>query len=95
MSTRYRRGRDFEYRVRDELLSRGYWVIRAAGSHGAVDLLALHTSEPMLFVQCKRDGRLPKCEAEELRSLARLYQARAMLACGPKVQLVEVKEVVR
>lgn len=91
--TRYRRGRDFEYRVRDELLARGYYVIRAAGSKGAVDLVALHTSEPTLFVQCKRDGRLPGAEAAKLRALARMYRARPVHARGPKVELVELAEV--
>lgn len=40
--TNYQRGRDFEYRVRDRLLKEGAeYVMRAASSKGAADLIAL------------------------------------------------------
>lgn len=37
----YSAGRQFEYKVRDELIMAGYWCIRAAGSKGAADLVAI------------------------------------------------------
>lgn len=36
-----RRGTTVEYRARDWLREAGYYVVRAAGSHGAFDLVAL------------------------------------------------------
>jgi Holliday junction resolvase len=37
----YRRGRAFEYRVMDYFRKLGFFVMRSAGSHGPVDLVAL------------------------------------------------------
>ena len=51
MGTNYASGRNFEYRVRDWLESRGYTVIRSAGSRGFADLVALAPGE-VLLVQC-------------------------------------------
>jgi hypothetical protein len=50
--TRYAVGRNFEYRVKKHLESKGYFVMRAPQSKGPVDLLAYHNKE-CLFVQCK------------------------------------------
>lgn len=42
MATNYSRGRAFEYRTRDKLMKRGAaYVMRAAQSKGAADLIAL------------------------------------------------------
>lgn len=42
MATNYQRGRAFEYRTRDKLIQRGaVYVMRAAQSKGAADLIAL------------------------------------------------------
>lgn len=57
--TNYARGRNFEYRVRKDLVKRGYVVIRAAQSKGPADLVAVMGQESegrpqwVLFVQCK------------------------------------------
>ncbi len=50
----YSRGRDFEWKVRDDLAENGYSVIRSAGSKGdaKVDLIALKPGQ-LVFVQCK------------------------------------------
>ena len=37
----YSAGRTFEWKVRDALIAAGFWVIRAAGSKGAADLVAI------------------------------------------------------
>jgi len=52
----YRAGRDFEARVRAALEASGWWVVRSAGSQGAVDLVAGREGVWWL-VQCKRGGR--------------------------------------
>jgi Holliday junction resolvase len=41
MNKNYRRGREAEYRAKRLLEAAGYTVIRAAGSHGMFDLVAL------------------------------------------------------
>lgn len=71
MVNRYNAGREFEYRTRDHLTSEGYWVMRAAGSKTKADLIAIKPGQ-VLFVQCKRDGKLPPAERIEVRRLASL-----------------------
>lgn len=68
--TNYERGRRFEYRVRDDLRRRGWWVLRSPQSRSAVDLVALKIDRPALLVQAKMDGRLPPGEWNELWDLA-------------------------
>lgn len=58
MTTNYRRGRDFEYRCRRALEQTWPYVLRSAGSHTKIDLLALKRNHVPVAVQCKRDGRL-------------------------------------
>lgn len=55
--TNYQRGAKVEYRARDQLRALGYYVIRAAGSHGLIDLCALKDGEQPLLIQVKR-GRV-------------------------------------
>jgi Holliday junction resolvase len=50
--TKYERGRDFEYRVRDHLRKCGFFVLRSPRSLGPVDLVALKKGV-ILLVQCK------------------------------------------
>ena len=62
----YARGRAKEYRVKKQLESEGWFVIRSAGSHSIVDLVAFMSaptdSEPsgyllrVRFIQCKPKG---------------------------------------
>ena len=56
MSNRnYSRGRAYEYKAKKELEAEGYQVIRAAGSHGPWDLIAVprDVSKPVRCVQIK------------------------------------------
>ncbi len=76
--SRYASGRAFEYRVRDELRARGYLVIRAAGSKGVCDLVALANGS-VLLVQCKR-GRCSVAERKALWDCARRANAVALIA---------------
>jgi len=76
----YSRGREFEWRTRDELAAAGYDVIRSAGSKSKVDLVALKQGQA-LFVQCKSGASWPgPAERTELRRLANLVGALPIVA---------------
>lgn len=49
----YRQGRGLEWKVRDHLAANGYRVMRAAGSKGCFDLLAVKPQQ-LLMIQVKR-----------------------------------------
>lgn len=53
MNTNYQRGRRAEYEAKKLLEKRGYQVIRAAGSHGPFDLVAIRVGDPVLGLQIK------------------------------------------
>jgi Holliday junction resolvase len=93
--TNYARGRAFEYRVRKELRSKGYVVIRSASSKGAADLVAIRPyttaaaemlgrdirSHWILFVQCKLSAAaMPPVEWNALCKLAEAALAVPVLA---------------
>lgn len=65
----YRIGRAFEYRTRDDLRKRGYWVLRSPASRSALDLIAIKPGT-VLMVQCKRSGALPPGEWNAIYDLA-------------------------
>jgi|TARA_R110000824_G_scaffold131493_3_gene293537 hypothetical protein len=74
----YKRGREFEYKTRDHLLNKmgAIYVMRAAQSKGAADLIALFPRDEwgeskVFVVQCKRDGKLPRAERVKLCSIAK------------------------
>jgi len=56
----YVSGRNFEYRVRDYLISKGYFVVRSAGSKTPIDLVGLKSEHLPLLVQCKHGRNKPK-----------------------------------
>lgn len=78
--TAYRRGAYFERRVKLDMESRGWWVIRAAGSHGPADLVCLKAGEPALLVQVKANALPHKREGIALAALAESIGAEALLA---------------
>jgi len=65
----YKRGRDFEYRVKALLENLGYLVWRSPASKSLVDLVAIKKGI-ILFVQCKRTGYIPFEERKKLKELA-------------------------
>lgn len=75
----YRRGRQFEYRVRDFFKARDYVVTRSPGSKSPIDLIAIGR-ERLFFIQCKRHGALNVKEWNELFALADSVAARPLLA---------------
>ncbi len=78
------RGTAFERKVADDLKSDGYLVIRAAGSHGAADLVAVKPGE-VLFVQVKLGGagQCSPAEWNEFFRLATSVRALPILAYRP------------
>lgn len=69
MTNHYRSGRDFEHRVRDDLLANGYFVVRAAGSKTKADLIAIKPGQA-LIVQCKRTALPSPAERAEIVRIA-------------------------
>ena len=70
MASHYQRGAAFERRVAARLTRDGYHCIRAAGSKGAADIIALKPSQ-VLLVQVKRTNPLlPRPERIALVHLA-------------------------
>jgi Holliday junction resolvase len=57
----YDTGRRWEWQVRDWFRARGYVVIRAAGSHGPADLVALRRGQMPVLIACRatRSGLSP------------------------------------
>ncbi len=78
------RGSAFERKVAAQLTEDGYLVIRAAGSHGAADLVAVKPGQ-VLFVQVKLGGAGACSPAEwnEFFRLASQVQALPILAYRP------------
>lgn len=65
----YSDGRRLEYAARDTLEADGYWVIRAPGSKGKADLVAIKPGQ-ILLVQCKKSKPIGPDERAALRNLA-------------------------
>jgi len=66
----YVKGRTFEYRTQNFLRKKGYYVIRAYGSKGLYDLIAVPSRtitkyqypKLPLLIQCKYNGYVPPGE---------------------------------
>lgn len=68
--TNYSRGRAFEYKVRDFLKKSWPLVVRAAGSKGPVDIVAIRPeTSGVLLVSCKKAAYWPKAEIGVLKAL--------------------------
>ena len=63
--TNYRRGREFEHRVRRMLEGDGYFTVRSAGSRGLFDLVALQPGTIPMLIQVRIDGRLSSGKEEK------------------------------
>ena len=88
MPTQYRRGADFERKLKKYLEELGYFVVRSAGSTGQVDLVAIKRREPqkygegdveLILIQCKL-GKVSFKEALALEMLGAELNARAVIA---------------
>lgn|SRR5215216_243486 len=91
--TNYRNGRAYEYLIRDALEADGYSCIRAAGSKGKADLIALKPGE-ILLVQVKRTNpQLTPLERAGLLELARITGGRPIVAYKPSRKPVIYREL--
>jgi Holliday junction resolvase len=75
----YKRGRNFEYEVRDYYRALGYYVVRSANSKGLADLVALKKGE-VLLIQCKLNGLIGSKERKEFVELAEKVGAKPIIA---------------
>jgi hypothetical protein len=78
-TTGYQLGYSFERRVYALLEGMGYFVMRSSGSKGIADLIAVRKGS-VLFVQCKRSGKIESKEWNELFAQASKYGADAVVA---------------
>lgn len=71
---KYQAGYRFELETKKKWEEKGYWVIRAAGSHGKADLVAIKRNPPkyteVYLIQCKTKGKISLQDREELAELA-------------------------
>jgi len=81
--TMYRIGRAFEYRTRDDLKKRGYFVLRSPRSGSPIDLVAIKPGT-VLFIQCKRSGQIGVKEWNEVVDLAASVEATPVLTERPE-----------
>lgn len=84
--TNYSRGADFERAVKADLELAGWVAIRAAGSHGIMDLVACRRGSLIspLLVQCKLDGKMGPADRRELARVAYEAGAVPVMASRPR-----------
>lgn len=75
----YGKGARFELEVRDILVEDDWVAVRAAGSHGIIDVLAVKRNEKW-FIQCRTRGNLSGEERDQLVALAKKHDATPILA---------------
>jgi Holliday junction resolvase len=80
--TQYAKGYAFEQKVAGDLTQDGYFVIRAGGSHGVADLVALKSGQ-VLLVQCKTNGVISIGDWNALYGVAERVGAVALVAHRP------------
>lgn len=79
MTTNYRRGSDFERRVRQDMEKRRYIAIRSPSSRTPADVYCIGWDKKV-FIQCKRDGRLNPSEWNKFLDYCRSVNAVPILA---------------
>lgn len=78
----YRKGYSFEKRVQKYFEENGYYVIRAAGSHGAADLVVIRPYRIPIFVQCKYNRNITSDEKMKLRKICDNLNVKGVIAFG-------------
>ena len=74
MNKNYESGRRFEYRVKEYLEKKGYYVMRSAGSKSPFDLIAIQIKgicsiNSTLLIQCKHGAKISKQERDKIALL--------------------------
>ena len=93
--TNYQKGYRLELLAKRELIAKGYYVVRSAGSHGACDLIALNQKE-ILLIQVGMQGAKDEQDFELLRRVPapKLAQRQMWIwipRVGWQVELVELR----
>lgn len=71
----YKKGRSFEYFIKEKLEKRGFYVIRSAGSHTLFDLIAISDTK-ILLIQCKKYKNMTFKRANSLlNSIAKTFHS--------------------
>ena len=78
-ATAYKRGRQFEYRVKKDMGERGYMVLRSPASKSKVDLYCMRKGE-LVFIQCKLHGQIGVEEWNEFLKTCKKVDARPIIA---------------
>lgn len=101
----YIKGRTFEYRIQNYLRGKGYYVIRAYGSKGVYDLIAVPPTNHLsiapfcewqnqpLGIQCKTNGYIPPKERARFKDIIKKWQLWSILAYreGRKLIFKDIK----
>lgn len=91
--TNYTTGRSLEYKVRDNLEADGYQCIRAAGSKGKADIVALKPGETLLVQVKTSNPQLTPTDRKALLELARLTGAIPIVAWKPTRKPIVYREL--
>ena len=67
MNTKYNRGRRAEWLAKQDLQTEGYTVVRAAGSKGSWDLIAVHLDHPVVRLIQVKSVKDPKQIKTEIK----------------------------
>jgi len=84
--TQYQRGYRFELETKKLWEAKGYLVVRAAGSHGIADLVAIKNDSgypsdlEVCLIQCKLTGKLSLHDRNYLSATARDLSVSAAMA---------------
>ena len=81
--TNYSTGRRYEYLIRNDLEYNGYQCIRAAGSKGVADIIALKPNEVLLVQVKNTNPQLTPNDRAALLNLARITGALPLVAHKP------------
>lgn len=91
--TNRHRGDYFEHQTRDAMEADRWVIIRAAGSFGPADLVALKAGCMPLLLSCKLNGYIPPKERRDVLETALLAGGRALVAMRPRPGWVELRTV--
>jgi Holliday junction resolvase len=80
----YRKGANFERTVCGCLSVKGALCIRAAGSHGVADVIAIWPDGPAWLVQVKTNGEMSPAERKALGQVAHKYRMVPIKASRPE-----------
>jgi Holliday junction resolvase len=92
-TSHYRRGRGFEYSVRNDLRALGFFCMRSPASKSPIDLVAIRKN-CVAFIQCKIGGQLSPAEWNEFLDLSESVGAVPILACRKQIRLIQYFRII-